>query len=128
MKFIGFIKQYNNITEAQDYKTVFSDAENNKEITAKTITYLNNGVVILAWMNTLKSLDNDELIAPNCYYTDGSYVWPAYFAYYLKKYHNYKIDNDFLEHLEQINFDFKKIEISDKLIGEIQKELIEKNL
>ncbi|MEN2399117.1 hypothetical protein GKZ90_0004980 [Flavobacterium sp. MC2016-06] len=128
MKFVGFIKEYNNITEAQEYKKFLNNAQNNKEIVSKITAYLNNGTVVLAWMNTLKSLDNDELIAPNCYCTDGSFVWPAYFAYYLKKYPNYKIDDDFLEHLEKNNFDSKKIKVSDKLKSELQKKLIEKNL
>jgi hypothetical protein len=74
-------------------------------------------------MNTIVSLDTNELIVPNCYYTDGNFVWPAYFSYYLRKYPNYKIDSDFLKHLEKNNFDFSKIKISNKLKLDLEKQL-----
>ncbi|WP_163408521.1 hypothetical protein [Flavobacterium ajazii] len=125
MKLIGFIKEHDNITEATEYKSIFGNKINNDEIIHKIINYLNNGIYILGWMNTIRSLDNDELIAPNCYLTDGSFVWPAYYSYYLKKHSNYKIDTNFLEHLEKINFDFSSIKVSDELKIELEKQLPE---
>ncbi|MEO8535638.1 MAG: hypothetical protein ABI441_17915 [Flavobacterium sp.] len=125
MKLIGFIKEHNNISEAKEYKNILGSEINNSEVINKTINYLNNGVYIFGWMNTIRSLDNNELIAPNCYLTDGIFIWPAYYSYYLKKHPNFKIDNAFFEYLEKINFDFNKIKVSDRLKIELEKQLSE---
>jgi len=125
MKLICFIKEHDKIEEAKEYKNILGHEHelNNNQVINKIINYLDNGVYLLGWMNTIVSLDTNELIVPNCYYTDGNFVWPAYFSYYLRKYPNYKIDSDFLKHLEKNNFDFSKIKISNKLKLDLEKQL-----
>ncbi|RUT71316.1 hypothetical protein D0817_05420 [Flavobacterium cupreum] len=126
MKLVGFIREHNDIVESVAYESIFFNVKNNEETIINTTNYLNNGILVLAWMGYFKDLDNGDLIAPNSYYTDGSYIWPAYFSYYLKKYPNYKIDAEFLEHLTHISFNYHKIKISDKFRSELERQLSEK--
>lgn len=120
MKLIGFIKEHNNIKEAIDY-SVFKTGMSHP-VSAEIINYLDSGIYIFGWMGVFMDLDNQDIISPDCYYTDGIYVWPAYFSYYLKKHPNTQIDEHFLEHASKNNFRIDESKIDDCLKEELELE------
>nr|WP_298994371.1 hypothetical protein [uncultured Allomuricauda sp.] len=101
MKLIGFIREHNNVVEAQKYSSVIAGGSSNENAIQIIIDYLNSGILLLAWMGYFMDLEDNSPICPDSYYTDGVYVWPAYFPYYLKKHPNYLIDEDFLSHISK---------------------------
>ncbi len=126
MKLVGFIKEHNSIKEAKEYSVIRGSHSTNQEIVANTIAYLNNGMLLLAWMGYFIDLEDGNLISPDSYYTDGIYIWPAYFPYYLKKYPCYPVDDDFLTHLLKNNFQMDLIENNTNTKDRLEGELLEK--
>ena len=124
MNLIGFIKEYNNIQEASNFKAVTGETCNDPLLISKTINYLNNGTLVLAWMGYFFDLEDSNIIAPDCYYTDGVYVWPAYFSYYLKKNPNYIIEKEFLSYLSEKNFQCRELKDLEK--NKLEKKLSKK--
>lgn len=112
MKLIGFIKEHDNLEEAQEYAIIQDSSFTNQELVEKVITYLNNGVLLFGWMGYCMDLEDGSLISPHSYYTDGYYVWPSYFPYYLKKHSNYMIDDEFLLYLSKNDFVFDEAKIN----------------
>ncbi len=124
MNLIGFIKEHNNVSNAQRIdmfkKGEFIDPVIHQEI----IHYLESGTLLFAWMGYVMDLENGDLIAPDSYYTDGKYVWPAYFGYYLKKYRNSKVSSEFIKHiLDKRDIDNKKID--QNLLNRLKMNLLE---
>ena len=99
LKFLGFIKEYNPIEGAISFDESLGNDTLEQITLFQVIEYLNKSVVILAWMGYFIDIQTKELIAPDCYYSDGIWVWPSYLPYYLKKYPNFKIDPNFLAYL-----------------------------
>lgn len=107
MKYVGFIKEQNNIPEASCFNEVIG-ASINTDID-KVIKYLEKGMYCCGCLGVFNDLNNNDFICNHYYLTDGLYIWPSYFIYYLKKYPNYIIDNHFLNYLKTKKFVFKKI-------------------
>jgi len=126
MKLIGFIKEHNNIVEARSYDSIKGDNSVTPDIMKKIIRYLNNGELILSWMGYFIDIDDGNLITPDSYFTDGNYVWPAYFTYYLKKHPKYSIDEFFLEHLHNCDFLHNESRINKKSKQRLELELSKK--
>ncbi|MFM7859303.1 MAG: hypothetical protein ACKO96_47125, partial [Flammeovirgaceae bacterium] len=59
---------------------------------------------------------------PDSYYSDGSWIWPSYFPYYLIKFPRYPIDSEFIDFLLARNFQPSKI------LNKEEKDLIESDL
>ncbi|MBG6148964.1 hypothetical protein IWQ47_001733 [Aquimarina sp. EL_43] len=124
MKLIGFIKEHNDVKGAVSFADINKDAlENNKPL-FEVIDYLNKGTLVFSWMGYSEDLDNGELITPDSYHTDGVFVWPAYFPYYLNKYPEYKVNEEFLVHLANNNF--HQDELNPNTVKNIEKWLSEK--
>lgn len=104
MKLTGFLIEHNLIKEAVPLSLVADPNNHPYEYLDKIIEYLNEGVLLLAWMGYVIDPTNKILICPDAYYTDGVWVWPQYFTYYLKKYPNYKLDEEFVKHVLLSNF------------------------
>jgi len=109
MNYVGFIKEYDNIDEAIPYNSLFREKENNIDLTKNIIDYLNNGILFFGWMGYIKDLKDNELAVPQDYYTDGNWIWPAYFPFFLTKYTNVYIDPAFKNYLTSNKFIFKCI-------------------
>ena len=118
----GFISEHNNIKEAIDYST-FKNNESTNDHILDIIKYLNSGVYILGWMGVFMDLENQDIISPDSYYTDGEYIWPAYFSYYLKKHPNAQIDKNFLIHASKNNFHIDESKIDNHLKQQLEIEL-----
>jgi hypothetical protein len=72
----------------------------------KVIRYLQKGALVLGWMGYFSDIKTKKLIAPDAYYTDGVWVWPVYYPYYLKQFPTLQIDEDFVEYLIARNYVF----------------------
>lgn len=111
--FVGFDKEFN---EKVFEQTTYSE-ELKRTIPKKReriINYLEKGEIVIAWMGYF--IDKEEkLISPDCYYTDGNYIWPSYFTSFIKDDYNYSIDENFIDYLESVNYSFPKVD-SSKLI------------
>ncbi|WP_128330788.1 hypothetical protein [Apibacter sp. HY039] len=103
MKTIGFLKIHDESYKgSKDLKTMISTPRAYYNLD-KIIEYLESGHY---FADPLVFLDDDEgLPLPDIgYQTDGEWIWPNYFPYYLKKYPNYEIDKEFLNYLNKKNF------------------------
>lgn len=105
MKYIGFIKEYNNIKEAMALSDLTSTLHMPiRNDHSNIISYLNEGILLLAWMGYFVDVEENELIAPDTYFTDGIWVWPAYFPYYLSKFPTMKLSHAFLDNVRTRNY------------------------
>ena len=103
MKTIGFLTIHDESYKgSKDLKTMISTPRAYSNLD-KIIQYLESGHY---FADPLVFLDDDEgLPLPDIgYQTDGEWIWPNYFPYYLKKYPNLEIDSDFIKHLNDVNF------------------------
>ena len=124
MKLVGFIKEH-------DHKLGYSFNDvmqkSLKEYdTEAIINYLDKGVLIFGWMGYFNDLEIDEPVAPHAYFTDGIWVWPSYFSYYLGKYKSITFDDEFLHYLEDKNFEFQKDTDIEEKIKLFERQLHEK--
>jgi hypothetical protein len=123
MKFIGFIKEHNPIKEAITLQSIKdSNTINGDRLSLKVVDYLNSGELLLAWMGYFIDFENNKPIAPDSYFTDGEWIWPAYFVYYLNKYPRYPIEKSFIDHLHSKNFKM------DSTISPRDKSILEKKV
>lgn len=108
MKYVGFIKEHDeNINDAIHFNEIInSPAPPNGNI-KKIVKYLKKGIMLIEAPGSFYSVENKKPIVDIVYYTDGEWIWPAYFSYYLKKYPNFPIDNDFINYLSGKNFKLK---------------------
>ncbi len=51
-----------------------------------------------------------ECIGPLIYLTDGKFVWPSYYLFFLRKYKKLHIDNLFLKFMKSRKFKIQKLE------------------
>ena len=102
MKTIGFLTLHDHCEEAQDLNDLIKST--------RVYTYLDKIIEYLKlghdFADTQLLLDDDEgkPMFGLGYQTDGEWIWPNYFPYYLKKYPNYEIDKEFIEYLNEKSF------------------------
>lgn len=99
MRYIGFIKEYDNIPESFSLNSYRKQNDNNKEIES-IISYLKNGNIALSWMGVFIDVENKNFIAPQIYYTDGEWIWPAYLIYYLERDKFFNLGKEFIDSLK----------------------------
>ncbi|GAB1855356.1 hypothetical protein MHTCC0001_01890 [Flavobacteriaceae bacterium MHTCC 0001] len=102
---VGFIAEHNPIQEAIHFKEITENVNQcTSSINEQLICYLSECPLVFSWMGYFISLDDNSLIAPMAYYSDGLYVWPSYTKYYLEKYSYNYLHSDFLIYLEKKNY------------------------
>lgn len=126
VKFIGFLKEKIpntsnslNLSDYIDSSYRFSINSNRDKI----IRYLDSGIDLTYF--TLWLYDNGSSIGPYTIKSDGTWIWPSYLSYYLKKYNNFKVDNSFFIDIERNDYrvpDIGKEEL-DYLLHELKNEL-----
>ncbi|SMP30273.1 hypothetical protein SAMN06264346_112110 [Chryseobacterium profundimaris] len=117
MKFIGFINKHDDYFFAKDLQKYYlADNEENTQRN-EVIEYLKKGVLCGAIMSIAEDTDNERMGSVSAY-TDGEWYWPEYFVNYLKKYKNFKIDNDFVIHVLK-NKD-KEVELTEEEVSELE--------
>ncbi len=107
MKYIGFIKEYNNISEAIPLEELVNSSSSSTASAQQVLKYLNRGILILGWMGYFIDFKTKQIIAPDSYYTDGIWVWPSYLPYYLNKFPSLQLGNEFLNYLIEKNYEFR---------------------
>lgn len=99
MNAIGFLINHDpHIPCSRDITSLFSSQEEQKELSG-VVTYLNNGVPIIKFISSIYD-ESAELIGPNIIYTDGLWVWPGYFGFYLERYSQIVVPEAFLLRIE----------------------------
>jgi hypothetical protein len=119
MKFIGFLKNEDkNIRSASEFKDMFTSEIMLSTTREKVVKYLYNGVFLTGVMSYIYDIDGIPIGNLN-YYTDGDYIWPIYYPYYLNKYENFIVSSDFLDHVFHNNFCIRMISNEElRAIGE----------
>ena len=117
--FIGFDKKIEPlIRSSQVFDSMFLEKPNIESMRMKVIQYLEQGEFLTGAMSYI--YDNEKLPIGNLdYYTDGTFIWPVYYLYYLKKYNNFFIDERLIKHV----IDDKLVErsINTETLKEIEK-------
>jgi hypothetical protein len=121
MKMLGFIKEYNDLKESVGLDEFLSSRSQIAVDIDKVLQYLEKGELVLGWMGYFKDVKTQKPIAPDSYFTDGVWVWPAYFPYYLKMFPSTNIDESFVEYLVAKNYKFEN-DFEDR-IGALENEL-----
>ncbi len=126
MKLVGFIKEHNCIKEAVGLNELISNTNESYEKIEKVVKYLNSGAILLAWMGYFIDAKTKKLIAPDSYFTDGIWIWPSYFTYYLGVYPSMKISPDFLTYLENKKFEFTLVDNFESQKHQLESEFLQK--
>jgi len=109
IKFIGFIEKHNSkVYESRKLSDLIGEKKKPKK-RIEIITYLEKGEIVISWMGYFEDNETGDILSPDCYYTDGNYIWPSYLIYYLKKYPNFKLEKQFIDYLEKSNFLFPSV-------------------
>jgi len=96
MVLVGFIKEIDlNIANAKSMEDMFLPDPNPVDDRAQIIAYLSKGLFLVGVMSRIN--DNDgQPIGSLDYFTDGEFIWPIYYKYYMEKYGNFYIDDELL--------------------------------
>jgi len=104
MKIVGHIKRFDpKWPEAKDLSEMFVEDKPDRNLRHSVIDYLAAGNFLFGWMSFLREEDGTP-IGNNDFFTDGVYIWPFYYIYYLRKFDNLEIDKDFIDHVRGNNF------------------------
>jgi hypothetical protein len=120
MKTIGFIKEHDSGTIKEEYLDKPSDFDFSfiTEREKKKITnYLNNAETIWAFLRALS--DGDNYIGPYTFLSDGEWIWPSHFAYYLNKFDFSSMTDDFLNHIRAKEYKVSPLTLDQKRLVEL---------
>ncbi|RFM33186.1 hypothetical protein [Chitinophaga silvisoli] len=99
MNAVGFLQIHDpHIACSREISSLFSDSFLDKEKLSEICNYLESGVSIVRYISNLYD-EGGELIGPNVIYTDGIWIWPSYYSFYLKKYPQILIPDDLQFHI-----------------------------
>lgn len=125
MKLVGFIKEYDNIEDALPFhQMVYGSRLHPGVVRDRLNRYMAAGQKVFAWMSFCSDLETGESICPNAYYTDGVWVWPAYFKYYLEVSNSIYVAPEFLTYLENRDFMFEAPDEFGPVVANIQQQLL----
>ncbi|MBS1506506.1 MAG: hypothetical protein JSS79_07670 [Bacteroidetes bacterium] len=109
MKKIGFL------TEKMEVVIVTKNIDtttttHSPELITKICEYLSAGKEVISYMHI--SIDeNSNAIGPYCIMTDGVWIWPSYFSYFLKRYPDLKVESEFIDFIKNNNFKIKQFDL-----------------
>src|ERR1700709_465314 len=104
INYIGFIKKYDiNINTAKNLSEMLLEEKADVKIKNAIINYLSTGIFLCGALSYIYD-DDGNPIGNLDYYTDGNFIWPAYYLYYLKKYENFEINKNLIEYAAKNNF------------------------
>ena len=107
-KIVGFLIEHDNEVTNQTLENSLVEETDNSQDLIDVIKYLNKGVLVCGWMGYFNDIITKKPVAPWGYDTDGIWIWPNYYPYYLMRHREYKIDEGFLEYLKQKDYQFSK--------------------
>lgn len=104
MKLIGFRKEFNDDVLVAAQESQMNDDASlisiKPEMAGTIVEYLDKSRMIIGL--TLVLYDEGEFIGPKSIHSDGEWIWPSYFSYFVNN--HLKIDQDFLGHLQKRRF------------------------
>lgn len=104
MKLVGFLKQYDPfVSSAQDLTELRTRCQIQGDELVSMIKYLVLAPSVWDWLSNWFD-ENGIAIGGASYCTDGEWIWPVYFSYYLNKYRDIYVDEAFLEHCRKNNY------------------------
>nr|WP_294950508.1 hypothetical protein [uncultured Mucilaginibacter sp.] len=108
IKLVGFVKEYHNNEQAIPFED-FISSRSGKYDFEKILKYLRQGDLVFGWMSYIMDLKTNLPLVPNNYHTDGIWVWPAYFPYFIARYPllDNDIDHEFISYLENKDYTFQ---------------------
>lgn len=120
MKTIGFIKPHDKHDEAKYLSEYLEDSYENNDKEA-LLNYLKKGVLCIDWMEWLFEDESDDAVSigANTCSTDGVWIWPNYLEFYLNKYSNFRLDQEFMDYV--IENQNKEVSVSNEENIKIQK-------
>ncbi len=112
MKMIGFREEYDKILVNSKCNFNWSDKTSPlTDIEIKMLTlYFKQSYIVAS--KTWALFDNENYLGPYMIYSDGEWIWPSYFLYYLDK--ERSIYSDFIEHIKNKNFIFTPLTLVQK--------------
>ena|SRR5689334_20566463 len=123
MKYVGFITRFGpRRPGAKDLPEMLQEQNEDDGLRNVIIDYLSAGHFLFGWMSFLREEDGTP-IGNNDFFSDGVYVWPLYYLYYLKKHPNLEIDEEFIDHVRNNNFIIPKVSKESLLALEKQYDL-----
>jgi hypothetical protein len=99
MNTIGFLTIHNPGNPCSKDLNSLLATKQDKEEPLEIIAYLNKGIPVIQFISSLYE-KSGELIGPNVICTDGLWIWPGYYSYYLKKYPQILVPEAFKEHVK----------------------------
>jgi len=93
---------YANIACSRNIHDLLSDERIDETELIGIVNYLDRGIPVIHFISDIYD-DNNERIGPNTIYTDGLWIWPSYYSFYLRKYPEMIIPDTFRQHVKQRN-------------------------
>lgn len=133
MKYFGFIKEHDDYDMSKNIDELISNSTIVDDNLNDVLKYLQKGVMAVPLMGCVENAkdplfgtdnyDDENFIAFNIIYTDGTWLWPQYIIEYIKKYPNIKLNQDFVKHVLNNK---KGITVSEEKCLNIEKDFFQK--
>jgi hypothetical protein len=111
---VGFLKELNNNNVLVDRAKDLTGKPIDFSLKAQIIDYLDSGRGVMTYMSIAMD-EAGNLIKPYKILTDGEWIWPSYFSYFLEKYPDLNIDAGFFEHMRRNNYRIKPLSAAELL-------------
>jgi len=99
MNVIGFLITHNpEIKCARDLEDLFSGATVDQTDLEQVILYVRQGIPTIKFMSDVCDTDGKSM-GQLMYLTDGEWIWPGYYVYYLAKYPGIKVPKVFIDYV-----------------------------
>lgn len=117
MNVIGILKEFDpEIKCAKALEELTYAPTDERTYNEQFISYLKQGVRLFKLLTSDDDADGTP-IGQRMYLTDGEWIWPSYYVYYLQKYPNIIIPTVFLDHVN-VKKSVPAISIENKLYAE----------
>ena len=108
MKKIGFYREHYLSEDLPSLQSLIGESQPNSNVSSKMIDYLLNGLIFRYECLPLFSFfENKPISRSKVYLTDGKWIWPIEYVYYIEKY-GLPIDVSFKSHIEENNCELPK--------------------
>lgn len=110
MKYIGFIEEHNKLPFSLKFSDYLEEETNENLNHNLFLSYLKKGLTVAAFMGYVYDFKKkDSIICHSSFYTDGRFVWPEYYIYYLSNVRNFRIDKELYCYASSLDFKFPRI-------------------